>query len=406
MSTEARVAALYEGHLTLDEAIASVPLSRRQKIELRVLTSVIAVTRPLYWFVRKRLGRPFEITADLEEVAAVPSPARGARTRETDQGDYLTQEQIAEYEQRGVIGPLPLLTPEEATALRDWVVSEHEADWHGKSPLGADAVAALKHNDLWNINHGAIWQERNFDEMKDMAQHPVLAQRVASLLGDEVVVWRTQIFFVDHHQQGTFWHSATTFTEDGDLPALTAPEEIPEPMINVSCWIALEDVDKDNACLRLIPGTHSDVRLDTMIRRFSRDRVGFLMSMEPADRRSAIIALRYSGDIFMAGRLAFDLALRLVPDLYETATPEHYPMRAGECLLFSSNNLHGSYGNATDAPRLAMGIRYTSADVGIYEGQPTIPYGTGTGNSDIDTTPFRGGVPAHTSDGTVTGGPT
>ncbi len=223
-----------------------------------------------------------------------------------------------------MIDPLPLLRPEEAAELRQWLTRQHAADW----------------------------QERNFEEIRSIVQHPTLGQRAASLLGDEVVAWRSQVFVVDGNHRGTFWHSATTFTEDGDLPALTPPPHIPEPMVNVSCWIALGDVDKENACLRLILGTHSDVRLDTMIRRFSRDRVGFLMSMEPKDRRSAIIALRYSGDIFMAGRLAF-------------------------------------------------GVRITSADVGIYEGQATIPYATGSGNTDVDTTPFRSGVPMHSADGPV-----
>lgn len=397
----ARKHALNEGQIPLDDAIAAVPMSPRQRIELRILLAVVAVVRPLYWLVRRLLGRPFDVTAGLDELADVPSPTRGRRTQESHGGDYLTADQVAEYERRGVLGPLPLLSAEEAADLRRFVTEAHAADWYGESVLGAEAVAELKRHGLWAINHGAIWQERNFDEPRAMAQHPVLAQRLASLLGDEVVAWRTQMFVVEPGEGGTFWHSATTFTEDGDLPALSPPEGIPAPMVNVSCWIALEDVDVDNACLRIIPGTHADVRLDTLIQRFSRDRVGFLMSMGPKDRRAALIALRYSGDIFMAGRVAFDLALRLVPDLYDTAVPAHYPMRAGECMLFSSNNLHGSYGNATDQERLAFGVRYTSADVGIYENQPTIPYSTGAGNSEIDTSPFASGVPVHTADGPV-----
>ncbi|MEZ5168973.1 MAG: phytanoyl-CoA dioxygenase family protein, partial [Acidimicrobiales bacterium] len=219
--------------------------------------------------------------------------------------------------------------------------------------------------------------------------------------GDEVVAWRTQMFVVGPHTKGTFWHAATTFTEDGDLPALTPPPDVPAAMANVSCWIALEDVDADHACLRIIPGTHSDVRLDTMIRRFSQDRLGFVMSLDRADRGTAITALRYTGDIFMAGQVVFDVAMGLVPDLYDTAVPAHYPMKAGECLLFSSNNLHGSFANATDEPRLAMGIRYTSADVGIYEGQATIPYSTGKGNTMVDMRRLQSGVPVHTRAGPV-----
>lgn len=397
----ARLSRLYEGHVPIATAIEQLRLTRYQRVERVILMNLIGVLRPLYWLVRRLRGRPFDVTAGLEEFAQVANPTRGTRTKESHGGDHLTAEQVATYERDGVLGPLPLLTPEEAAAHRAFVVQSHAADWHGEYAIGKAAADELKRNGLWAINHGAIWQERNVPEIRAIAQHPVLAQRLASLIGDDVVAWRTQMFVVEPDTKGTFWHAATTFTEDGDLPALTPPPGMPAAMANVSCWIALEDVDVDTACLRIIPGSHSDVRLDTLIRRFSRDRLGFVMHFDRADRWNALTALRYTGDIFLAGQVAFDVALRLLPDLYESIEPAHYPMRAGECLLFSSNNLHGSYPNRTSEPRLAMGIRYTSSDVGIYAGQPTIPYATGVGTTEVDTTRLRDGVPVHSAEGPV-----
>ncbi len=93
-----RMSALYEGHLSLDEALAQVPLNRRQRVELEVLNALIAFARPFYWMVRRIRKRPFDVAVDLDSHAAVPGPARGVRTAESDGGDYLNAEQVAAYE--------------------------------------------------------------------------------------------------------------------------------------------------------------------------------------------------------------------------------------------------------------------------------------------------------------------
>ena len=398
---DTRMRELYEGHVPLDEALATIELSAYQKVEIRVLMALVSIVRPVYWGVRRLLGRPFAVTEGLDELRELPTPTRGSRTQESDGADYLSEEQIAAYERDAVLGPLPLLAPEEADAFRTFVKETHAADWYGRYGLGAEAVDDLKKNNQWTVDHGAIWQERNFDEFRDIATHPLLAQRVASLLGDEVVAWRSQVFEVKPGQKGTFWHAATTFTEDGDRPALSPPPEIPSSMVNLTCWIALQDVGPENSCLRIVPGSHGDARLDTMLQRFARDRVGFLMSFRGRDLERALMALRYSGDIFLVVQLAFDLGMSLVPDLYETRRPQGFPMKAGEALFFSSNNLHGSFGNSSNDDRYAMVIRYTSAEVGIFEDQPTIPYNTGSGNIDISTASFDHGIPVHTAEGPV-----
>jgi len=171
-------------------------------------------------------------------------------------------------------------------------------------------------------------------------------------------------------------------------------------MINVSLGLALEDVGPSNGCLQFVKGSFGDARFDEIIRRIQKDRVGFLMSLGRDDRRKAITALRFSSNIFHGAQLAFDVALESVPSLYDDCQPAAYPMRAGEAILFSSNNLHGSYGNSSDQPRLAFGVRYTSADVEVYEGQDTIPYNTGDGATPVPTAPLVP-IPIHHATGPV-----
>ncbi len=100
---DTRMRELYEGHIPLDEALASIELSAYQKVEIRVLMALVSIVRPVYWGVRRLLGRPFAVTEGLDELRELPTPTRGSRTQESDGADYLSEEQIATYER----GPLP-----------------------------------------------------------------------------------------------------------------------------------------------------------------------------------------------------------------------------------------------------------------------------------------------------------
>ena len=396
-----RIDKWYDGHTPTADAVARVELNRYQRIELAVLVTLIGIVRPFYWLYRRLTGNRFDVAKGLDEVRDIPCRTRGVRFQETDGGDYLTRAEAAEFERTGVLEPFALLTPEEAADQRDFVVRTHEANWHGRHVINDEIVAGLKRHNLWSLKQSALWQEYNVDRIRDIAQRPALTQRLASLLGDEVVAWRTQIFEIPGQSRGTFWHSATTFVEDGDLPTLNPPDDMSPALVNINCWIALEDVDVTNSCMQIVPGTHVDNRLDTMLRYFMNDRIGFIMRYGRRERSQALIAIRYSGDLFLAGQLGFDVAMEIAPDMYESMRPTAFPMKAGECLIFSSNNLHCSYRNNTDDTRLAMGVRTISADVAIYDGQETIPFATGGGDIDLHVGPLKAGTPLHTADGPV-----
>lgn len=390
----------YEGHTSLDEAVERVQLSRYQTLELAVLSVLIGIVRPVYWMLRRALGKPYGIADGLDDLRDMPCTARGERVQETHGGSYLTRAEVDEFERNGVIGPFTLLEPDEAAELRDFMVESQAADWNGDHVISQEIVDELKRSGLWGIKQGSLWQEHNIDRIRAVAQRPALGERLASLLGDEVIAWRTQIFAIPGGGKGTFWHSATTFVEDGALPTLTPPADMPPALANINCWIALEDVDETNSCLHMVPGTHVDNRLDTILRRLGQDRIGFAMSVDRRVRRQLLIAVRYSGDLFMAIQVAFEGAMTMAPDLYEAAQPKAFPMKAGEVLIFSSNNVHCSHENHK-TERLAMGIRATAGDVGIYEDQDTIPFACGTRTVPLETTVIKQGTTLHTASGAV-----
>ena len=55
-------------------------------------------------------------------------------------------------------------------------------------------------------------------------------------------------------------------------------------------------------------------------------------------------------------------------------------MKAGQAIIFSSMVCHASYGNNTDRSRLAIGGRYTTPDVKVYDGFSVDHVSTQAGN--------------------------
>jgi ectoine hydroxylase-related dioxygenase (phytanoyl-CoA dioxygenase family) len=130
----------------------------------------------------------------------------------------------AGYEATGIVFPIPALSAEELQSVR-----RHYArlvDAHG---------GALKSFDRGHLYLGWAY---------DLATHPRVVDAVASLIGDDVVVWGSLILskpprddaFIAWHQDGAY----AGFL--GDAPA-------------VSAWIALSDSTVDSGCMRVVPGS-------------------------------------------------------------------------------------------------------------------------------------------------------
>jgi len=103
---------------------------------------------------------------------------------------------------------------------------------------------------------------------------------------------------------------------------------------SLSCWLALDDVDETNGCMRFVPKSHTWGRL------------------EP-------INLVNPQDIFA-----------LVPEPEgKEFTPVSVPLRAGSCTFHHSLTFHSAPPNRGSAPRRAMIVIYM-ADGTHYSGRP------------------------------------
>jgi ectoine hydroxylase-related dioxygenase (phytanoyl-CoA dioxygenase family) len=95
-----------------------------------------------------------------------------------------------------------------------------------------------------------VWQIVNFWEASDpfraLIYHPRIGEEMAQLTGARRLrIWHDQIQYKPAEQGGVnVWH------RDAPLWPILAP------MTEVTAWVALDDVDEGNGCMRMVPGSH------------------------------------------------------------------------------------------------------------------------------------------------------
>lgn len=209
----------------------------------------------------------------------------------------LSDAEVEQYHRDGVLGPYPLLAEAEMAAARDVIDREI---------IGPAA----------NDDHNLHYHDRHLDHgtVCRICRRPELVDRVASLLGPDLMVWRSnfQVKLPRAHAVGDAqrylevpWH------QDGAYFGL-------QPLVLVSAWIAITEATEENGCMRVVLGSH---------------RQTFHHEHDPARR-------------------AFG---RSVPDdAIDPAAVRTLELRPGAFVLFNENTLHGSGANRTPYARIGL----------------------------------------------------
>lgn len=142
----------------------------------------------------------------------------------------LSAEEKSRYQQDGQITASVPLPPETVKALRD----KMERFFEARPGVDQDYAANL-------IDQDNSWLE--------YAMMPEILDVVRELIGDDIIVWGSALF-----AKRGIGGKATPWHQDGHYWPI-------RPLATVTAWIAIDDVDTGNGCLRVIPGTHSDNEL-------------------------------------------------------------------------------------------------------------------------------------------------
>jgi hypothetical protein len=205
------------------------------------------------------------------------------------------------YQRDGILFPLAALTPAEASQYRI-ACSQLEASLGGR-PRTVEVRQMHLH----------------FPWARELATRPRILDAVELLLGPNLLVWSTELF-AKHPGDGIAvgWH------RDKDYTGF-------DPTLSVTAWIALTQSTRDNGCMQVVVGSHTDA---------SATHAPSCSKADP------------------------------------TAVEEHDPratdvvLRVGQMSLHDGRLLHGSAANRSSDERIGIAVRYVSPAAKPLHGRP------------------------------------
>ncbi|MCH9683704.1 MAG: chlorinating enzyme [Deltaproteobacteria bacterium] len=257
----------------------------------------------------------------------------------------LTPDQLAQFHRDGFAGPFTLYSPQQ---MRD--------SFRELRPRLMDRRSSIytvdgKVSDLSSI--------ANYDRHLDvpfLARHicqPGIVDRLQSILGPDILCWRSEFFPKYPGSPGTSWHQASDFS------AVTASKK---PQIEwttgdhfrgaLTVWTAFTESTVENGCLQLMPGTHTKMYYD------ESKGMGY---SQGADGNSPS-----SGD----SRAFFGYDYRDLQVESEWKPDESKAlslvMKPGEFMIFWSTLMHASHPHTSGDMRMGYTVRYLPTSARIF----------------------------------------
>ncbi len=225
----------------------------------------------------------------------------------------LSAEQLEKFHRDGFLKGASVLSDAEVAVLQEETlrVIADQGDSTKPQPVMCHKFGS-EDRPIWQIVN--IWEAS--PPFKDLVMKSQIAEEIAQLTGDQTIrLWHDQIQYkpagvggVNHwHQDGPYW------------PILT-------PKSQVTAWVALDDVDEENGCMRMVPGSH-----------LWGDHVKFLESLPNFDAMPASY-------------------------LDHPLTVHSCPVKKGEVHYHHALTWHGSGPNLSGRPRRAIALHYMTED--------------------------------------------
>lgn len=253
---------------------------------------------------------------------------------------YLSDKEQEFFYKNGYVGPFTLYEPEEMTRI-----------WEGVRMDLLDTGPACFPDSKLNY-------DRHLDlaDLNQIISHPRIVDRVSSILGPDVLSWRTEWFPKYPGDEGTDWHQAESFVEFEGTEKLepTAAEE-GKPW-ELTAWISWAEATRQNGCMKVMPGSHRTWYFD------EKRNIKF----EPENFNKKLTEGQKSGFY------GYDYdKLKLDPNWKpDESRAVHMEMRPGQFFIFTSRCMHGSNPNSSkDSVRFGWATRFVPTHVKVYADQ-------------------------------------
>ena len=241
----------------------------------------------------------FKIVPGGDELANIERDLRFHPASSTNPAT-LTPAHIASFNRDGYLKGLSVFDTNEITGIRayfDGLLSQAFAS-------GADSYSISSAH----LKHGRVY---------DILSDPRIVAYVKDLLGENVVGWGSHFFCkMPHDGKRVAWH------QDASYWPLDRSK-------TVTVWLAIDDADVGNGCMRFLTGSHEFGHL----------------TYRPSNPEE------------------HNVLDQTVENAEQYGTPVDDELRAGEVSIHSDLLLHGSEANDSDRRRCGLTLRYCAADV-------------------------------------------
>ncbi len=232
---------------------------------------------------------------------------RDLRFRPVDNSvlDILSAEQITHYNKQGFITPVRIFGEME--------IAESRAYFDDLLKRVLDAGG-----DSYSISSAHL----EYGRVYDLLAHPNIVSVVKDLLGENIVGWGSHFFCkMPGDGKAAAWH------QDASYWPLT-------PSRTVTVWLAIDDADTENACMRFLAGSHHHGHL----------------TWRPSTPEE------------------HNVLNQTVENAEQYGEPVDDVLKAGEASIHSDLLLHGSHANQSDRRRCGLTLRYAPVEVRAGQG--------------------------------------
>lgn len=246
----------------------------------------------------------------------------------------LSKSEMDFFNTNGFIGPFKLYEPDEARRMLDEIRIKN---------LNRENI--LFDND---VNY-----DRHFDitELSNHITHPGIINRIQSILGRDILCWRTEFFPKFPGSTGTEWHQVANYQYATGQPMLEPTENSPESPIDLTVWTAFTDATCENGCMKFLPGTHQKLYYDES----KSIQTGRNNTYKSVEENTLFFGYNFND---------FKIDPEWQPNEDDAISIE---MKAGECVIFTARCIHGSHPNTTQrSTRFSISSRYVPTHVKVY----------------------------------------
>lgn len=212
----------------------------------------------------------------------------------------LNASQVEQYNRDGYVKNLAVFSAQEVNELRTYF-----------DELLEQTIAAG--GDSYSISSAHL----TYGRVHDLLREPRIVAYVKDILGEDVIGWGSHFFCkMPHDGKSVAWH------QDASYWPLT-------PSKAATVWLAIDDADIENACMKFVAGSQN---------------VGHLTFRPSSDDEGNVLNQTIE-NAEQYGEVVYD------------------ELTAGEISLHSDLLLHGSEANDSDRRRCGLTLRYCTPDV-------------------------------------------